>query len=72
MLYDFHKYQNDRRPGTVHATYLIYGTKKAAEQQNGADGDIEMTSSMPETESLGETVSVFSLSLVAEDILKGK
>jgi len=72
MLYDFHKYQNERRPGTVHATYLIYGVKKTSKQQNGADGDIEMTSSMPETESHGETAPLFSLSLVAEDILKGK
>lgn len=72
MLYEFHKYQNDRRPGTIHATYIIYGVKKAADERNGADGDVEMTSSVPEAESLDEAVPIFSLSLVQEDKLKGK
>ncbi|KAJ9149074.1 DNA polymerase delta subunit 3 [Pleurostoma richardsiae] len=71
MLYDFYKWQNDKRPGAVHATYLVYGTKKV-EETNGHiqhDGDVEMTSSMPEVESLAEEVPVFTLSMVAEDKL---
>ncbi|KAK1755949.1 hypothetical protein QBC47DRAFT_323046 [Echria macrotheca] len=70
MLYEFHKYQNDRRPGAVFATYLVYGVKNHADQQNGTDGDVEMTSSMPETRSVDELIPTFTLSLVPEDRLK--
>lgn len=76
MLYEFHRTQNARRPGAVHATYLVYGTKKAAgglsAGQNGADGDIDMTSSAPEVESLADTVPTLTLSLVPEARLNGQ
>jgi len=72
MLYDFHKSQNDRRPGAVHATYLLYGSKKPAVSENGNDGDIEMTSSFPDTESITETAPTFSLSLIPENRLIGR
>nr|POE72167.1 hypothetical protein CFP56_12043 [Quercus suber] len=38
MLYDFHTKQNARKPGAVHATYLITGTKRptASTRTNGA------------------------------------
>lgn len=76
MLYEFHRNQNAKRPGAVHATYLVYGTKKAADERsaarNGADGDIEMTSSMPEVESLSDLVPTFTLSLVPEEQLNGQ
>lgn len=72
MLYDFHKTQNDRRPGAVHATYLVHGAKKAVGHLNGGDGDVDMTNtSPPETGSIGEGIPLFTLSLVPEDQLKG-
>lgn len=76
MLYDFHKSQNDRRPGAVHATYLVYGTKKVVEPTNGhahahEDGDVEMTSSMPEVESVAEEITTHTLTLVGEEQLQG-
>ncbi|KXX77115.1 DNA polymerase delta subunit 3 [Madurella mycetomatis] len=62
-----------RNARAVHATYLVYGIKKAADDRsaarNGADGDIEMTSSMPEVESLSDLVPTFTLSLVPEEQL---
>ena len=77
MLYDFHKSQNDKRPGAIHATYLLYGTaplekgKSQSEARAGGDGDVEMTSSLPEAEEVAETVPTFTLSLVREEKLKG-
>ncbi|KAK3380124.1 DNA polymerase subunit Cdc27 [Lasiosphaeria ovina] len=74
MLYDFHKTQNEKRPGVVHATYLVYGIKAStgavSRSQNGADGDVEMASSMPDAESLAEVVPTFTLSLIPEEQLK--
>ncbi|KUI55114.1 DNA polymerase delta subunit 3 [Cytospora mali] len=72
MLYDFHAWQNNKRSGAVHATYMVYGIKKAA-QTNGHsqhDGDVEMTSSPPEVGEAAEEVPVMTLSLVAEENLK--
>jgi DNA polymerase delta subunit 3 len=75
MLYEFHRSQNAKRPGAVHATYLVYGTKRASDgpsaSQNGTDGDVDMTSSAPEVESLTEVVPTSTLSLVPEKRLKG-
>jgi DNA polymerase delta subunit 3 len=75
MLYDFHRTQNAKRPGAVHATYLVYGTKKpsmdtALESPNG-DGDVEMTGSAPERDSVVESIPTSTLTLVPEDQLKG-
>ena len=61
MLYEFHAHENKKRPGSVHATYLIYGTQNAktyyaiAEpQQDGEDVSMTsspfMSSSMPQEE----------------------
>ncbi|KAL1798994.1 hypothetical protein ACET3X_003031 [Alternaria dauci] len=36
MLFEFHKYQNARKPHSVHATYLVTGTPKRTERTNGA------------------------------------
>ncbi|KAJ4419389.1 CDC27 protein [Gnomoniopsis sp. IMI 355080] len=68
MLYDFHSWQNGKKPGTVHATYMIYGTKKIV-QTNGhsqQDEDVEMTSSPPESAPQTQEVPLKTLSLVAE------
>ena len=73
MLYEFHRSQNAKRPGAVHATYLVYGTKTATggpSAQNG-DGDVEMASSAPDVESLAEVVPTSTLALVPEEQLKG-
>lgn len=37
MLYEFHRKQNSKKPESVHATYLLTGTKLAA-TANGANG----------------------------------
>ena len=82
MLYEFHRQQNGKKPGTVHATYLICGTKRIIEPvvTNGGpkkDGDDEhmqsspfMSSSVPQVEeSTGES-SVLSISLTREEDLQ--
>ncbi|KAK3678199.1 hypothetical protein LTR78_002295 [Recurvomyces mirabilis] len=52
MLYDFHHKQNAKKPGSVHATYLITGTKiKEAPLANGGhsqhDGEDTVMQSSP-------------------------
>ena len=73
MLYDFYKSQNDRKPGSIHATYVVYGSVKSEEpsSQVQPDGDVEMSSSLPEIESSAEQVPTMVMSLVNEDRLKG-
>ncbi|TLD24169.1 hypothetical protein PspLS_06770 [Pyricularia sp. CBS 133598] len=73
MLYEFHKSQNERKPGTIHATYLVYGVKPNEDLPHGRsqpDGDIEMASSMPEVEENSEQVPVFTVTLVKEEDLE--
>lgn len=68
MLYDFHKWQNDKRPGTLHATYLVYGTQRKVEQ----DGDVEMTDSISESGiPFSDEVPTKTMSLVKEEQLQG-
>lgn len=80
MLYEFHRQQNAKKPGAVHATYLVSGTKQenhATESGGKKDGEDEymqsspfMSSSMPQqNEDTGET-SVLSVSLVREEELE--
>ncbi|KAI0867419.1 DNA polymerase subunit Cdc27 [Hypoxylon argillaceum] len=69
MLYDFHKWQNDKRPDTLHATYIIYGTKNRPVQQ---DGDVEMTNSQMSEDidpPLSDLVPTYTLSLVSQEQL---
>ncbi|KAI6369283.1 hypothetical protein MCOR25_004464 [Pyricularia grisea] len=73
MLYEFHKSQNERKPGTIHATYIVYGVKPNDDSLHGRsqpDGDIEMASSMPEVEETSEQVPVFTVTLVKEENLE--
>ncbi|KAJ9134547.1 DNA polymerase delta subunit 3 [Coniochaeta hoffmannii] len=74
MLYDFHKWQNSKRPGSVHATYLVYGTKKDelanSQPQRSQDEDVDMMSSAPDPEEDDDVVPVKTLSLVAENELQ--
>ncbi|KAG8168012.1 hypothetical protein KVR01_003701 [Diaporthe batatas] len=72
MLYEFHTWQNGKRSGSVHATYMLYGFTKTG-QTNGhsqQDGDVAMTSSQPEVDSTVDGGPVITLSLVAEESLK--
>jgi len=87
MLYDFHRSQNGRKPGSIHATYLLCGTRKPeiASTSNGdekvvnGDGDVPMSnisflsSSMlgQDVESEIETIPVTEVILVKEEDLEG-
>lgn len=73
MLCGFHAWQNDKRPGAVHATYMVYGVKTMAYANGHSqhDGDVEMTSSSPDVEGAAEEVPVMTLSVVAEESLDG-
>jgi len=79
MLFEFHRQQNAKKPGTVHATYLLSGTKQEELQTPiptiTKDGEDEymhsspfVTSSMPEQESLS-SVHTTTISLVREEDL---
>lgn len=70
MLYDFHVYQNAQKAESVHATYLVYGTQAIDKTQQ--NGDVEMSSSMPEHEEVSEEVPTTTLTLVREEDLKGE
>jgi len=83
MLYDFHTKQNARKPGTIHATYLLSGIKRPEElevtnegaKKDGEDDYMQSSpfvgSSMPQPdEGTGES-SVLSITLVREEDLEG-
>jgi DNA polymerase delta subunit 3 len=83
MLYEFHKQQNAKKPESIHATYLLSGTKRKEEPTNGDtkkdnDGDNYMqssqimSSSMPVPEEDHSTASppVLSITLVREEDLE--
>jgi len=80
MLFEFHRQQNAKKPGTVHATYLLSGTKReefhTPTQPIPKDGEDEymqsspfVTSSMPDRE---DVLPVFTttISLVREEDLE--
>lgn len=82
MLYDFHQQQNAKKPGTVHATYLVSGTKSnethvaVGDQKDGEDNYMQsspfVSSSMAQpNEGTGES-SVLSISLVKEEDLESR
>lgn len=81
MLFDFHQKQNAKKPKSVHATYLITGTKRNTEDtigtngRNGEDATMRSSpfmSSMPEPEeSVEAPVNKTSIVLVREEELKG-
>lgn len=80
MLFDFHQKQNAKKPKSVHATYLITGTKRVAKQANGAntqqDNDTVMQgssfmSSMPDSEeAVEEPIKKTTILLVREEELE--
>lgn len=66
MLFDFHQWQNGRQPGSVHATYLVAGTRDEPEAME--DDAVNMSSQM----SYGQAASPsLTVALVAESQLKG-
>lgn len=82
MLYDFHRTQNARKPGTIHASYLLSGTPKrvkitaSTSSSNGMSstpvGDSFGTipsSSMPDQQLLDEEVPTTGFTLVKEENL---
>ena len=84
MLFDFHQKQNAKKRNSIHATYLISGTKRSVDDTNGTNRrsgeDVSMRSSpfmssMPEPEDAGpeeETVKETTLLLVREEELESK
>jgi DNA polymerase delta subunit 3 len=83
MLFEFHRQQNVRKPGSVHATYLVAGTKRkqASKTINGnttKDGEDEYmqsspfrSSPVPNLEEVPEDIPVLSITLVREENLEG-
>jgi DNA polymerase delta subunit 3 len=83
MLFEFHRQQNVKKPGTVYATYLVAGIKCKPDPTtiNGnalKDGEDEHMQSSPFRSSpvpnLEETVEdspVLSITLVREENLEG-
>jgi DNA polymerase delta subunit 3 len=83
MLYDFHRHQNAKKPGTIHATYLLSGTKRPEDpialngeaKKDGEDDYMQSSpfigSSMPQPEDGTGESSVLSITLVREEDLEG-
>jgi DNA polymerase delta subunit 3 len=83
MLFEFHQKQNAKKPKSIHATYLISGTKRVAGQTNGTKSgsgeDVSMRSSpfmssMPEQEQQEEEEPVkrSAILLVREEELESR
>lgn len=81
MLYDFHRTENARKPGSVHATYLLYGLAiPKPEQSDESQQDREdrsmasspfMSSSAPQEDSQQETTPRKVMTLAREEHLEG-
>lgn len=83
MLYEFHRKQNAKKPGSVHATYLITGIRRVespshtngASQEDGEDTVMQSSPPLPSSsaphheEEAEEPVSVRSVLLVKEEHL---
>ena len=84
MLFDFHRTQNARKPGSLHATYLIAGQRKTTQlsqtkgthTQDGENslmaGSSFMSSSMPDQEVEKEKIPITSITLAGEEDLEGR
>jgi DNA polymerase delta subunit 3 len=84
MLYDFHRKQNSKKPGSVHATYIVSGTKTVTQtspiqsqsQQNGEDSVMQSSpplpssSMQPNDEEATTVVRIHSVMLVKEEDLE--
>jgi DNA polymerase delta subunit 3 len=68
MLYDFHRTQNARKPGSLHATYLVAGTRKPEEQpeaQPASNGHI--STSQPDEDVPMSEISFLNSSMPDQD-----
>jgi DNA polymerase delta subunit 3 len=87
MLYEFHRHQNAKKPGTIHATYLLSGTKPEEivpavnpiikrDEKDGEDEVMQsspfMSSSMAQPEEDIGSISTVTVSLVREEDLESK
>lgn len=81
MLFSFHQTQNAKKPGSVHATYIISGTPRPPAPPNGFhnhDGDDTVMQSSPPVSSLPdadhtqetETISKRTIMIVKEEHLE--
>jgi DNA polymerase delta subunit 3 len=75
MLFDFHQKQNEKKANSVHATYLLTGTKRGPKPTNGTDVPMPSSpfmSSMPEPEATAEEpIKTTTILLVREEELQG-
>ncbi|EHK15822.1 uncharacterized protein TRIVIDRAFT_40100 [Trichoderma virens Gv29-8] len=67
-LYEFHQSQNASKADSIHATYLIYGSK--TEHRQPETGDTDMDKSAPEHEPLSDYAPTKTVTIVAEENLK--
>ncbi|MCJ1265569.1 hypothetical protein MMC22_005449 [Lobaria immixta] len=82
LLYEFYHHQNSRKPGSVHATYLVSGTQAkfgetsatAISEANFEDANLQsspfMSSSIPLGDDAEEQLSVKVIALVREQDLE--
>ncbi|KAF5866455.1 hypothetical protein ETB97_012007 [Aspergillus alliaceus] len=82
MLYDFHRNENGKKPQSVNATYIVTGVQKAPvpatnghpSENSYGDGVFPsspyLSSSMPNQDSLSDTVTTTSVLLVREEDLE--
>ncbi|KAL8913800.1 MAG: hypothetical protein Q9171_001403 [Xanthocarpia ochracea] len=82
LLFQFHKQQNSKKPGSVHAVYLVTGFTipvtptdlPQTEQANGEDAHMQsspfMSSSMPQQEDEEEHLAVKTVTLCREEDLE--
>ncbi|KAL8639683.1 MAG: hypothetical protein Q9228_003306 [Teloschistes exilis] len=83
MLFDFHKQENSKKPGSIHAVYLVCGFVSAApsapstqlEHKDGEDVSMQsspfMSSSMPQKEEDDEFSTAKTVVLCREEDLEG-
>ncbi len=83
MLYEFHRVQNSKKPGSVYATYLLEGMPKNAVEinvkghpENAEDVHMQsspyMSSSMPQESNEEDAVTSRRIMLAREEELEGR
>jgi hypothetical protein len=79
MLFEFHRQQNGKKPGSVHATYLIAGSKPRPQVLLRKDGEDEYmhssplrSSPVPHPEDSAENIRTMSITLAQEEDLDGE
>lgn len=74
-LFDFHTAQNAKKAGSLHATYLLYGTKtgdgtRLAQNGGSTDEDIDMEDDLLPDYLQSDRVATTTITLVAEENLE--